>query len=115
MKIKVTYSKIQFDAAVDFLGKHNIFFKNNFEAINISLLNSIQELARNHELWTLSTMGYRLISSIQYEDIDNDETIISIEIYVDPAVSKPDLYLDNDNMVIDMDVPASEFYSKIKS
>lgn len=90
MEIKYTYSKVQLEAAVQFIGTHNEFFENKFDHIRQSILDNMKDLAeRFPDCYYIGTMGY-LISGdvISEEDIDNDENTVMFDITVDPAVGK---------------------------
>lgn len=88
MKVKITYSKTSFDDAVKFISKNNIFFSGKDKLIKKSLLSSINELVSKYPEYTsISTMGYLVdVQELELEDIDNDENIFYIGIWIDPSL-----------------------------
>lgn len=98
MIVKVFYSKKQLEDAAEFLSLNNKSFLGKKSYIKKCMLSDIEELAQPSEIHTIGSMGYILTADKTFEDMDNDEYSCSIEIYVNPSVSK-DSY-DDDNLVV---------------
>ncbi len=87
MEVKVSYSKVQFKLAVDFIAKNNKFFIGKYEEIEKSLLENIKLLSSKPDQFSIGTMGFTLIAERLFEDLENDENACWVEILIDPAVS----------------------------
>lgn len=89
MFVTVCYSKEQLEAAVLFIAKNNLAFKNKKHAIRKSINDSINELIHKFpDMNSISTMGYIVIGSAeQVEGIDHDSNLLRIDIMVDPGLS----------------------------
>lgn len=89
MEILYSYSNIQLEEAVQFIGTHNKYFLGAFDKIRQSILENMNDLALkfpNCEF--IGTMGYYIIAEIvSEENIDEDINSIMFDITVDPAVS----------------------------
>lgn len=116
MEVKYTYSKVQLEAAVQFIGRHNEHFENRFDYIRKSILDNMKELAEHFpNCYYIGTMGY-LISAdvVSEEDIDNDENSVMFDITVDPAVGIDKW--DSDNTVdVNIEVKINENKSSDES
>lgn len=90
MEVKVTYSKAQLEETVKFLAQNNPAYINRYDGIRSSIWNHINELVERFPHMTgVATMGYWIEASIEsIEGIDDDENVLRLEIWVNPAVGK---------------------------
>jgi hypothetical protein len=112
MEIKISYSKIQLEKAVNFIARYNSYQKGEYEKIRHSILDSIQRIAIDPETIYTGTMGYMLIADREFEDLNNDENTCRIEITVDPALGCDDRWFDDNYHEEVITVPAKEFWKK---
>ena len=99
MKIKVIFSKTQLKAAASYLAKHNENFRGMKSVIEKDIAASIIELVNNHNAKTFSVMGFILVADREYENLDCDQNVCHIEIYVDPLLSSD--YNEEEEMFIE--------------
>lgn len=86
MKVKVAYSKEEFEKTITYIAKNNKFFLGNHAEIRRSLLRSIASMIKNNIRFT-ATMGYYIRTvDIRHEGIDNDENYHHIQFLVDPSL-----------------------------
>ena len=64
MEVTVIYSKIQLDAAVDFIAKHNPSFLGQHDVIRNGIIQNMTQMALDPGEWITSTMGYVLWGTI---------------------------------------------------
>lgn len=95
MEVTVSYSKIQLDAAVEFIAKHNQSFLGQHDLIREQMIHSMHQMALTPGEWITGTMGYVLWGDRSDEGIDSDENAIRYDIYVDPALSQSSWDLDD--------------------
>jgi len=90
MEVTIIYSKVQLEAAVDFISENNLAFLGKKTHIRESILEHVRELAeRFPDLNSIGTMGYTILASIEEEEgIDHDRNLMLIEILVDPGLSQ---------------------------
>lgn len=112
MEIKISYSKIQLQRAIDFIAEHNDTFYGQVDYIRSSILESIERMAKDPNCTYLGTMGFTLIADREMEDLDNEENIVRIEILVDPALGDDDIYLDEDHFEEVIVAPAQSIWQK---
>lgn len=86
MEVKVSYSKVQLKLAVDYIAKYNVYFLNEHEEIEKTILEYIKILVSDPEEFSIGTMGFTLFADREFEDLDNDENCCRIDILIDPAV-----------------------------
>jgi hypothetical protein len=85
MDIKISYSQIQLDKAVEFVHKNNSYLVDVNE-IRSDILSSMRELAVDRSATFYGTMGVILIPECTEEDLDQDDYTCHIEIYVNPSL-----------------------------
>lgn len=92
MEVKVSYSKKQLDAAVDFIAKNNKHFLYQHDYIRGTILKCITDLAFSQDLEFMytGTMGFFVVAEKEFEDFDNDQNTCNVEILVDPALCLDD-------------------------
>ncbi len=88
MEIKYTYSKIQLEKAIKFIGENNKSFLGKFEIIRNSIFESINRLLDSYpKYYFAGTMGFFItVDTLASESIDSDENSVMIEIMIDPAL-----------------------------
>ena len=97
MQVKFTYSQIQLNAVVEFIGKNNSSFLNQFDHIRRNIISNMHELANKFpDCYFIGTMGYLISGDVlSEEDMDSDNNIVMFDITVDPSVSQ-DKWSDDD-------------------
>lgn len=105
MKVKIVYSKMALDCAVDFVAKKNKMFLNKKDYIRDKILECMKTLAKDSELTTVGTLGFLLTADFEPEGLDNDENICRIDIYVSPDLGEIDPYEDYIEEIIDAPTP----------
>lgn len=110
MEIKISYSKIQLERAIEFIADHNDSFYGQVDFIRTSILESIERLAKDPRATYLGTMGFTLIADRELENLDCDDNTVRIEILVDPALGDDDMYLDDDHHEETINAPATSLW-----
>lgn len=92
IEVKWTYSKSQLEAAVKFISKHNENFYGKDDYIRESILGSMHRIVEGYPNTThIATMGYIITYSVDsLESMDDDETTLSVEVWVDPTLGARD-------------------------
>ena len=98
MLMKLRYSQSQFDSAVEFIASNNQTFLGKHDLIKEELLSSINDLANDSESLFFSTMGFMIMADRNYEDMDFDENVCKIDIFIDPSIGNLSS-LDDDDIV----------------
>lgn len=99
MKIKVFYSKQEFQATIDFISNYNHHFYGQKEFIKECLLESIDEVTKQFHKGEMfvGTMGYIVEGEVlEEESMDGDENVLYVKFLVDPSLSCPDLNSDSE-------------------
>lgn len=114
MEIRISYSQIQLDSAVEFISNNNQSFLGKNEDIRNTIQETMISLARDPEAIHLGTMGFTLVADREFEGIDSDENVCRIEILVDPSLSLIDEIdeideIDFQDQIIDM--PAESIWN----
>jgi hypothetical protein len=112
MEIKISYSKIQLERAIEFIAEHNDSFYGQVDYIRQSILESIEQLAKDPQATYLGTMGFTLIADREIENLDCDENIVRIDILVDPALGDDDMFLDEDHYEEVINAPATSIWKR---
>lgn len=86
MKMKIIYSETQLECAVDFISQTNESFLGKDEEIRSTIIETMLELANDNDSTSIGTIGVRLFADKEFEDMDCDENVCRIEIYVDPSL-----------------------------
>ena len=110
MKVRISYSQIQLENAIDFISKNNQSFLNKDEEISDAIKEHIVKLAEDSTLNSIEIMGFILIADREFESLDSDENVCRVQIYVDPAlhlISEMDESDVQDQMI---DVPIEKLY-----
>lgn len=95
MEVRITYSKEQLDAAVEFISTHNSYFLGKKDYIRESILKSMRRIAKDPEQWINGTMGYVLWGEREFEGMNNDENTVHFDISVNPALDcEEDTYIE---------------------
>lgn len=97
--MKVSYSKVQLNDAINFIAKNNSFFKDKERKIKESILKYIKEIASSKKMNHISTMGFILVPDFVYESIDSEEDMCHIDIYVDPSLKRINETYSEDDIV----------------
>lgn len=90
MKVKYSYSKIQFDNAVEFIAKNNKHFIGNHKEVSSTILQMMEDMAGKFPHSTLmATMGFTILADVfSEESMDYEDNSLHLEILVDPALSE---------------------------
>jgi len=96
MEIRISYSQLQLDSAVEFISNNNQSFLGKDEEIRNTIQEAMVSLARDPEAMHLGTMGFTLIADREFEGIDSDENVCRVEILVDPSIHLIDELDEND-------------------
>ena len=96
MDIRISYSKTQFEKAVQFIANNNQHFKGQKNLIRESILEYMEKMAADPNRTFMGTMGFILIADRELEDMDNDENVIRIDINVDPGLGNDNIFSEDD-------------------
>lgn len=96
MEVKLSYSKGQLEAAVDFISENNKYFLGKKQEIRDSILKSMRRIAQDPEQFINGTMGYVVWGDREFEGMNCDENTIHFDITV-----KPDLGSDEEDEYIE--------------
>ena len=109
MEVKYNYSKVQLDAAVQFIGDHNEYFIGQYDYVRKSMLNSMQDLAEQFpDCYYRGTMGYIIMGEVVSEEsMDEDDNVVLFSILVDPAVTR-DKWEEDDSTYVIIEVDPNE-------
>jgi len=90
MEVKLSFSKMQLDAAVKFIAENNPSYINQYEEIRSSIWYHINEIVERFPHMTgVSTIGYWIEASVEsIEGIDDEENVLRLEIWVNPSIGK---------------------------
>lgn len=90
MKIKYTYSEINFKYTVDFIAKHNEFFLGKTQEVEESLIEEMESMIKKFpEISWRSTMGFLILAEVySKESVTTDSNYVNFNFYVDPSVSQ---------------------------
>jgi hypothetical protein len=102
MEIRISYSQLQLDSAVEFISNNNQSFLGKEEEIRNTIQETMVNMARDPEAMNLGTMGFTLIADREFEGIDSDENVCRIEILVDPSMHLIDELDDFQDKIIDL-------------
>lgn len=93
MKIKISYSKYELEKAIDYCWTHNPYWQRldqTKDDIRLDFIKSMHRLATNRSIvWVSAGAGCLLIPDAYEEDMDNDENVCHISIYVPPSFDRP--------------------------
>lgn len=84
MEVRITYSKEQLEAAVDFISDNNIYFLGKKEEIRQSILDMMRKIAKDPDDFINGTMGFVLWGEREFEGMNSDENTIHFDITVNP-------------------------------
>ena len=88
MKVRLRYSKSQFDEAVKFIIANHPDDVGPRYAMN-SIKSDIDEMVKQFpHLLQITTESYALVADITEESLDDDENVIEISILIDPTFGK---------------------------
>lgn len=106
MEIKITYSQMQLECAIDYISQNNQNFLGQEEEIKNTIMEYMTKIAKDPDATFVSIMGFILVADREFESLDNDENICNVEIYVDPSMGIIDEIddLDGQSQIIDTDV-----------
>jgi hypothetical protein len=108
MEVKFTYSKLQLEATVRFIGTHNKNFIGRYNYIRDRILEKMNDLAQKFPAceW-IGTMGFIISADVVSEEsIEKDKNIVIFELLVDPAVSQGK-WCDNDFVEVIVEVKSN--------
>lgn len=111
MEIRISYSQTQLEKAVNFISRHNEVFKGKKTEIRETILEYMEKMAKDPNMTFIGTMGFTLIGDREFEDMDNDDNLIRIEISVDPALGDDDQFADGDYQEYTINAPAQEVWN----
>lgn len=88
MEVKVSYSKIQLENAVEYIATKNVHFLGQRDTIRGTILKYIKEIviSTDPEYITTGTMGFLIIVNKVFESFDNDQNTAEVEIWIDPSL-----------------------------
>jgi hypothetical protein len=114
MDIRITYSKLELEMAVEFCYENNPYWQQNKltkEDIRKDFLESMHRLATNREAtWVGAAAGCVLIPDCTEENMDNDEYSCHIMIYVPPDMGYEPEDWDEDAGEEIVSIPATEYW-----
>jgi hypothetical protein len=112
MEIRISYSQTQLDSAVKFISENNEHFYGQDDYIRKSILEYMERMAKDPNSTFIGTMGFTLIGDREFEDLDNDENVVRVEILVDPGLGNDDMYSDGDMVDNIISAPAQSIWNK---
>lgn len=86
MEIRISYSQMQLDSAVQFISDNNQAFLGKDEEILSAIKEGMISLAKDVNSQFYGTMGFNLIADRDFEGLDSDENVCRVEICVDPSI-----------------------------
>jgi len=111
MEIRISYSQLQLNNAVEFISNNNQSFLGKDEEIRNTIHETMISLAQDAEVMHLGTMGFTLIADREFEGIDSDENVCRIEILVDPSLHLIDELDENDFQDQILDLPEKSIWN----
>lgn len=82
--MKIIVNRTSFVKAVDYISKNNPYFLNKYNEITETLINLIVEMSEDPKKEMVGTIGLSVVGQILKDDEDN--SYLSIDIFVDPGV-----------------------------
>ena len=116
MEIRITYSKLELEMAIEFCWKRNDYWRQNKKTkddIRQDFIESMHRLATDRSYtWLGAAAGCILIPDCTEEDMDNDTYSCHISIYVPPDMGYEPEDWDEDSGEEIVSVPATEYWKE---